>query len=80
MDAAALDAFRAKLRALPPGARVLVHCATGNRAAAALLAAWVLDGHMPLAEAQDLARKAGLTKAPLEAAVLAYIRERQAAP
>lgn len=80
MDAAALDAFRAKWRALPPDSRVLVHCASGNRAAAALLAAWVLDDHMPLAEARSLARKAGLTKAPLEAAVLAYIRGRQTAP
>lgn len=73
----ALDAFRAQLRALPPGARILVHCATGNRAAAALMAAWVLDQRMPLQAARDLARKAGMKNPAIESAVLAYIQERQ---
>lgn len=78
-SAEALDAFRAKLRALPAGARVLVHCASGNRAAAALMAAWVLDQRMPLPEARDLARKAGMKNPGTEAAVVAYIRARQTA-
>ena len=78
--AEALDAFRARLRALPQGARILVHCASGNRAAAALMAYWTLDQGMPLLEARDLARKAGMKNPGTEAAVLAYIRERQAAP
>ena len=77
---AALDAFRAQLRAVPPGTRILVHCATGNRAAAALLTAWVLDQGMPEADALALARSSGLTKPGLEARALAYIRTRQTSP
>ena len=76
---AALDAFRSKLRSLPMGSRALVHCASGNRAAAALMAAWVLDGGMPLPEALNLARKAGLVHPALERAALDYIRAQQAA-
>lgn len=76
---AALDAFRAQLRALPPKSRILVHCATGNRAAAALLTAWVLDQGLPVKDAIALARRAGLTKPGLEAKALAYIRERRTA-
>lgn len=77
-DPEALDAFRARVRALPVGTRILVHCASGNRAAAALMATWVLDQHMPLSEARDLARKVGMKNPGTEAAVLAYIQERQA--
>ncbi|MBS1765963.1 MAG: hypothetical protein JST05_00970 [Acidobacteria bacterium] len=77
-SASALDLFRAKLNALPEGARILVHCASGNRAAAALLTAWVLDQHMPEPEAIALARKSGLTNPRLEAEALAYIRQRSA--
>lgn len=75
---AALDSFRAQLRKVPAGTRILVHCATGNRAAAALLTAWVLDQRMPEADAVALARKSGLTKPGLEARALAYIHARQA--
>lgn len=76
-SASAIDGFRAKLRALPPGSRILVHCASGNRAAAALLTAWVLDQHMPESEAIALARKSGLTNPKLEAAALGYVHAEQ---
>ncbi len=75
---AAIDGFRAQLRALPKGSRILVHCASGNRAAAALMTAWVLDQGMAEADALALAKKSGLTSASLEAKALAYIRGRQA--
>lgn len=78
IQAEAVDAFRAGMRSLPKGARVLVHCATGNRAAAALMAYWTLDQGMPLPEAKALAEKSGLTNAGLEEAMLAYIQGRQA--
>ena len=42
-----LDSFRAQLTALPPAAKALVHCSTGNRAAGALFAYWVMDGACP---------------------------------
>ena len=80
LNDAALDAFRARLRALPSGARILVHCATGNRAAAALLTAWVLDQGLRETDALALARKSGLTKPDLEAKALAYIRARRPGP
>lgn len=70
---AALDAFRAKLRALPLGAKALVHCASGNRAAGALFAYWVLDEGMDEAQALALAHQAGLHAEVTEKAVKAYV-------
>lgn len=75
----AIDAFRSQLRALPKGSRILVHCASGNRAAAALMTAWVLDQGMPEADAIALAKKSGLTSAGLEAKAIAYIQAHQVA-
>lgn len=69
---AALDAFRAKLRALPKGAKALVHCASGNRAAGALYAFWVIDEGMDEAQALALAHQAGLHAEVTEKAVKAY--------
>lgn len=77
IQAEAVDAFRSGMRALPEGSRVLVHCASGNRAAAALMAYWTLDQGMPLAEAKALAEKSGLTSPSLEASMLAYIESKQ---
>ena len=71
-----LDAFRAQMSALRPGAKVLVHCATGNRAAGALFAYWALNQGMPDGEALALARKAGLRNPATEAAVKAYVAAR----
>ena len=75
--ATGLDSFRAQMSALPPAAKVLVHCATGNRAGGALFAYWVLDQGMPEAEALALARKAGLGNPATEAAVKAYVAAQQ---
>lgn len=70
---AEIDAFRARMKALPSRAKVLVHCATGNRAAGLLMAFWVLDKGMPKDEALALAHKAGLKNPATETAVLAYL-------
>jgi len=72
-----LDAFRAQMSALASTAKVLVHCASGNRAAGALFAYWALDRGMPDGEALTLARKAGLRNPATETAVRAYISARQ---
>ncbi|HJV89588.1 MAG TPA: sulfur transferase domain-containing protein [Holophagaceae bacterium] len=76
-SAAALDAFRAKLKALPKGARVLVHCASGNRAAGALFTAWVLDEGLTEEAALALAKQAGLHSPVTEAAAKAYVAARK---
>ncbi len=78
-SAAALDAFRAKLRALPKGARVLIHCASGNRVAGALFTAWVLDEGQSEEAALALAKKAGLKSPVTEAAAKAYVAAQRAA-
>lgn len=72
-----LDAFRARLKSLPKGARVLLHCASGNRVAGALYAYWVLDEAMEPGKALELAKKAGLTNSVTEAAVKAYAASRK---
>ena len=70
---AALEAFRTRLKALPKGARVLVHCASGNRAAGALFTHWVLDLGMDEAQALALAHQAGLHSPVTESAVKAHV-------
>jgi protein tyrosine phosphatase (PTP) superfamily phosphohydrolase (DUF442 family) len=74
----ALDAFRERLKALPKGARALMHCASGNRVGGALYAYWVLDTGMDPAEALPLAHHAGLANPSTEKAVLAYVARRGA--
>ncbi|HJW33546.1 MAG TPA: sulfur transferase domain-containing protein [Holophagaceae bacterium] len=76
---AALDAFRAKVRALPKGARVLIHCASGNRVAGALYTTWVLDEGMSEDAALALAKKAGLKSPVTEAAAKAYVAAKKTA-
>jgi protein tyrosine phosphatase (PTP) superfamily phosphohydrolase (DUF442 family) len=68
-----LDSFRAQMSSLPPEAKVLVHCASGNRAGAALLAYWILDKAVPEEDAFRLARQAGLSHPETEAAVKVYL-------
>lgn len=75
-----LDSFRAQMTALPPAAKALVHCSTGNRAAGALFAYWALDRGMSEGAALALARKAGLRNPATEAAVRAYVAARQPRP
>ncbi len=79
-DPQALDAFRARVKALPKGARVLIHCASGNRVAGALFTFWVLDEGQSEEAALALARKAGLKNPATEAAARAYVAARRAKP
>lgn len=72
-----LDAFRARLKALPQGARVFLHCASGNRVGGALYTYWVLNEGMDPAKALELAKKAGLSNTVTEAAVKAYVASRK---
>ena len=74
---AALDAVRKALRELPRGGVVLLHCASGNRAAGALYAFLVLDRGFSPEKALALAKSAGLTNAATEAAVTRYVDARR---
>jgi len=71
-----LDFIRTLLRELPRGARVLLHCSNGNRAAAVVCPWLVLDKGMPLEEAMRIAKVAGLQFPETEAAVRRYIESR----
>lgn len=71
------DFLRSLLKDLPRGARVVIHCSNGNRAAAALCPWLVLDKEMPLEEAMRVARLAGLKLPETEEAVRRYITARQ---
>lgn len=75
--APSLDHFRPVLASLPPQARVLVRCASGNRAGAALFAYWVMDQGIPVDEAMVLAKRAGLRNPSTEKAVLDYVKPLQ---
>ena len=55
------------------GAKVLLHCSNGNRAAAAICPWLVLDKGMPVEEALRIAKLAGLQLPETEAAVRGYI-------
>ncbi len=67
------DFLRTILRDLPRGAKVLLHCSNGNRAAAAICPWLVLDKGMPMEEALRIAKLAGLKLPETEAAVRSYI-------
>jgi protein tyrosine phosphatase (PTP) superfamily phosphohydrolase (DUF442 family) len=67
------DFLRSILRDLPRGAKVLLHCSNGNRAAAAICPWLVLDKGMPVEEALRIAKLAGLQLPETEAAVRGYI-------
>lgn len=64
---------RGLLSGLPPGAKVLLHCATGNRAAAVLCPWLVLDRGLDPAEALKACRQAGMTATETDAAVKHYL-------
>ena len=72
-SASDLDLFRTVLAGLPSNARVLVHCGNGNRAAAAMCSALVLDYKMDQDKALVLARDAGLSAPETEKALQAYL-------
>jgi len=65
---------RALLRGLPAGSRILLHCATGNRAAAALCPWLVLDRGMDTALAIQVCREAGMKASETDAAVRLYLK------
>ena len=67
------DFVRSFLNGLPRGAKVLVHCDNGNRAAAVVCPWLVLDKGMPIAEALRLAKGAGLHFPETEEAVRKYL-------
>lgn len=68
-----LDLFRMILGDLPRGAKVLVHCGDGNRAAGALCAWLVLDRGLKLEAAMALSKQAGLALPETEGAVRKYL-------
>jgi protein tyrosine phosphatase (PTP) superfamily phosphohydrolase (DUF442 family) len=74
-----LDLFRTLMSSLPPTAKVLVHCASGNRAGGALFAFWTLNKAMPVEEALVLAKRAGLRSSSTESAVKAYVTDARSA-
>jgi protein tyrosine phosphatase (PTP) superfamily phosphohydrolase (DUF442 family) len=65
--------IRTLLRDMPRGARVLIHCSNGNRAAAAVCPWLILDRGMPTAEALRIATEAGLRLPETEAALRRYL-------
>jgi protein tyrosine phosphatase (PTP) superfamily phosphohydrolase (DUF442 family) len=67
------DFLRTFLKELPRGAKVLLHCSNGNRAAAAVCPWLVLDKGMPLEEALRITKAAGLQFPETEDAVRRYI-------
>ena len=73
---AALDAARKTLRELPRGGVVLLHCASGNRAAGALYAFLALDRGFAPAKALAVAKEAGLHSPATEAVVTRYVEAR----
>ncbi len=69
------DFLRGYFKELPRGAKVLVHCNNGNRAAAAVC---ILDKGLSLEEGLKVARMAGLQHADTEAAIRSYVSARKA--
>jgi hypothetical protein len=67
------DFVRSFLNGLPRGAKVLVHCDDGNRAAAVVCPWLVLDKGLPIEEALRIAKGAGLHFPETEEAVRKYL-------
>ena len=67
------DFLRDFLRDLPKGAKVLIHCSDGNRAAAMVTPWLVLDKGVPVEQALRMAREAGLQLPETELAVRKYL-------
>ena len=67
------DFLRTFLKDLPRGAKVLLHCGDGNRAAAVACSWLVIDKGMPLEEALRITKAAGLQLPETEEAVRRYI-------
>lgn len=67
------DFVRSFLSGLPRGAKVLIHCDNGNRAAAVVCPWLVLDKGMPIEEALRITKGAGLHFPETEEAVRKYL-------
>lgn len=67
------ELFRMVRTGFPPNARVLIHCADGNRAAAAVCAWMILDAHMESEQALTVAKQAGLARPETEKALRRYL-------
>lgn len=70
------DFLRNLMRDLPRGARVIIHCTNGNRAAAAVCPWLVLDKGMSLNDALRAAKKSGLQLPETEQALRRYLKGR----
>jgi protein tyrosine phosphatase (PTP) superfamily phosphohydrolase (DUF442 family) len=66
--------------AAEPGRPVLLHCSSGNRAAAWLATHLVTRHGMEVGDALAVARRAGLTKPDMEEKVRAYLHPRAPRP
>jgi hypothetical protein len=67
------DFVRSFLNSLPRGAKVLIHCDNGNRAAAVLCPWLVLDKGLPAEEALKIVKSAGMRLPETEEAVRKYL-------
>lgn len=72
------DLFRMVRAGFPPNARVLIHCADGNRAAAATCAWMILDAHRNPEEAIAVAKQAGMIRPETEKALRRYLAQAKA--
>lgn len=70
------DFLRTLLKDVPRGAKVLLHCSNGNRAAAAVCPWLVLDKGLSIEEAVRLAKTAGLQLPETEEALRRYLASR----
>jgi len=71
-----LDFIRTLLKDFPAGARIVITCNTGNRAAAAICPWLVLDRHQPMEDVLLASRQAGLTVPETEEAIRGYLKMR----
>jgi protein tyrosine phosphatase (PTP) superfamily phosphohydrolase (DUF442 family) len=71
-----MDFIRMILRDMPRGAKILIHCSNGNRAAAIITPWLVLDRGMPIEEALRITKTAGLQVPETEEAVRRYLGEK----
>lgn len=71
-----LDFIRTLLKDFPAGARIVITCNNGNRAAAAVCPWLILDRRQPMEEVLLASRQAGLTVPETEAAIRGYVKTR----
>lgn len=71
-----LDFIRTLLKDFPKGARIVVTCNNGNRAAAAICPWLILDQRQPADDVLVASRQAGLTVPETEEAIRDYLKTR----